>query len=141
VVETADSERSARARDLTWTILRIIVGLAFMTHGLPKRFGWLGGFGGPGEAAELMSRWGIAGVLETFGGMLIVLGLFTRPVAFILAGEMAVAYFWIHVPRGGPWWWENGGELAMLFCFTYLFFAAWGGGPFSADGWIAKRRE
>ena len=81
----------SKYQEFTWAILRIITGLAFMTHGLPKLFGWLGGFGGAGEAAELMSRFGVAGVLETFGGLLIVLGLFTRPVAFILAGQMAVA--------------------------------------------------
>ena len=130
------AEMQSRYRDFTWALLRIVVGIAFMTHGLPKLFGWLGGFGGPGETAELMSRFGVAGVLETFGGLLIVIGLFTRPVAFVLSGQMAVAYFWMHVAGGGPWWWENGGELAMLFSFTFLFFAAWGAGPFSLD---AKR--
>ena len=127
------TEGKTTFQDLTWTLLRIVVGLAFMTHGLPKLFGWLGGFGGSGEAAELMSRFGVAGVLETFGGLLIVLGLFTRPVAFILAGQMAVAYFWIHVPGSGIWWWGNNGELAMLFSFIFLFFSAWGAGPHSLD--------
>lgn len=131
-----DEKAQNRLRDYTWTALRVMAGLAFMTHGLPKLFGWLGGFGGPGETAELMSRFGVAGVLETFGGLLIVLGLFTRPVAFLLSGQMAVAYFWIHVGRGSPWWWENGGELAMLFSFIFLLFAAWGAGPYSLD---AKR--
>jgi putative oxidoreductase len=131
-------EARSRDRDFTWGLLRIVVGLAFMTHGLPKLFGWLGGFGGAGEAAELMSRFGVAGALETFGGLLIVIGLFTRPVAFILSGEMAVTYFWMHVTRGGPWWWENGGELAMLFSFVFLFFAAWGAGPFSLDARRAR---
>ena len=127
------SEARTPYQDFTWTLLRIVVGLAFLTHGLPKLFGWLGGFGGSGEAAELMSRFGVAGVLETFGGLLIVLGLFTRPVAFILAGQMAVAYFWIHVPGSGIFWWGNGGELAMLFSFIFLFFSAWGAGPISLD--------
>jgi putative oxidoreductase len=112
-----------------------------MTHGLPKLFGWLGGFGGPGEAAELMSRFGVAGVLETFGGLLIVIGLLTRPVAFLLAGQMAVAYFWIHSGFSDPWWWTNGGEMAMLFSFIFLFFSAWGAGPFSVDARLAARRE
>ena len=82
----------ARYQYLAWTVLRIAVGLAFITHGLPKLFGWLGGFGGAGEAAELMSRFGVAGVLETFGGLLIVLGLLTRPVAFLLSEGKDVFY-------------------------------------------------
>jgi putative oxidoreductase len=131
----------ARYQYLAWTVLRIAVGLAFITHGLPKLFGWLGGFGGAGEAAELMSRFGVAGVLETFGGLLIVLGLLTRPVAFLLSGQMAVAYFWIHVGRGGPWWWENGGELAMIYSFVFLFFAAWGAGPHSIDARLSAKRD
>ena len=136
-----DNQAHSPIQDFTWVTLRIVVGLAFMTHGLPKLFGWLGGFGGEGEAAELLSRFGVAGVLETFGGLLIVLGLFTRPVAFVLAGQMAVAYFWIHVGRGGPWWWENGGELAMLYSFIFLLFAAWGAGPHSVDAKLAGKRE
>jgi putative oxidoreductase len=126
-------EGTNRYRDLTWDLLRIVTGLAFMSHGVQKLFGWLGGFGGAGQAAELMSRFGVAGVLETFGGLLIVLGLFTRPVAFILSGMMAVAYFWIHVPGSGLWWWANGGEKALLFSFIFLFFSSWGAGPLSLD--------
>jgi putative oxidoreductase len=135
-----DGDR-ARFQEHAWLVLRIVVGLAFMTHGLPKLFGLLGGFGGEGEAAPLLSRFGVAGVLESFGGPLVALGLFTRPVAFLLSGEMAIAYFWMHVPRGGPWWWENGGELAMLFSFIFLLFAARGAGPFSLDAKLATRRE
>ena len=136
-----DDVGHSKYQEYTWAILRIVTGLAFMTHGLPKLFGWLGGFGGPGEAAALMSRFGVAGVLETFGGLLIVFGLFTRPVAFLLAGEMAVAYFWIHSGFSDPWWWTNGGEKAMLFSFIFLFFSAWGAGPFSVDARLAARRE
>jgi putative oxidoreductase len=136
-----DDVAHSRYQDFTWAILRIVTGLAFMTHGLPKLFGWLGGFGGPGEAAELMSRFGVAGVLETFGGLLIVIGLLTRPVAFLLAGQMAVAYFWIHSGFSDPWWWTNGGEMAMLFSFIFLFFSAWGAGPFSVDARLAARKE
>lgn len=124
----------------TWAVLRIVVGLAYMTHGLPKLFGLLGGFGGAGEAAPLMSKFGVAGTLETFGGLLIVLGLFTRPIAFLLAGEMAVAYFWIHF-GGGVWWWENGGELAMIYSFIFLLFSAWGAGSVSIDARLAARRK
>ena len=136
-----DDVGHSKYQEYTWAILRIVTGLAFMTHGLPKLFGWLGGFGGPGEAAELMSRFGVAGVLETFGGLLIVFGLFTRPVAFLLAGQMAVAYFWIHSGFSDPWWWTNGGEKAMLFSFIFLFFSAWGAGPFSVDARLAARKE
>ena len=136
-----DDVGHSQFQEYTWAILRIVTGLAFMTHGLPKLFGWLGGFGGPGEAAELMSRFGAAGVLETFGGLLIVFGLFTRPVAFLLAGEMAVAYFWIHSGFSDPWWWTNGGEKAMLFSFIFLFFSAWGAGPFSVDARLAASKE
>ena len=136
-----DDVGHSKYQEYTWAILRIVTGLAFMTHGLPKLFGWLGGFGGPGEAAELMSRFGVAGVLETFGGLLIVIGLLTRPVAFLLAGQMAVAYFWIHSGFSDPWWWTNGGEMAMLFSFIFLFFSAWGAGPFSVDARLAARRE
>ena len=136
-----DNVGHSKFQEYTWAILRIVTGLAFMTHGLPKLFGWLGGFGGPGEAAELMSRFGVAGVLETFGGLLIVIGLLTRPVAFLLAGQMAVAYFWIHSGFSDPWWWTNGGEKAMLFSFIFLFFSAWGGGPFSVDARLAARKE
>jgi len=133
--------RRAPYRELTWAVLRIVVGLAFIAHGVPKLFGLLGGFGGNGEAAPLMSRFGAAGVLETFGGLLILLGLFTRPVAFLLAGEMAVAYLWVHVGGGGPWWWENGGELALLYSFIFLLFSAWGAGPASLDARLVASRE
>lgn len=135
------SENRTQFQEITWNLLRIVVGIAFVTHGLPKLFGLLGGFGPEGGAAPLMSRFGIAGVLEVFGGALIALGLFTRPVAFLLSGQMAVAYFWIHLGRGSLWWWENGGELAMLFSFIFLLFSAWGAGSFSLDAKLASGRE
>ena len=84
------------------SILRIGVGLLFMGHGAQKLFGWFGGFGGrPGATAELMTQMGLAGVLEFFGGLLIVLGLLTRPVALVLFLEMLMAYFKAHAPQGG----------------------------------------
>jgi putative oxidoreductase len=86
-----------------------------------------------------MSLMGAAGILETVGGALMALGLFTRPVAFILSGEMAVAYFRQHAPRG-PWPILNGGELAILFCFLWLFFSAAGPGPISLDALIRRKR-
>lgn len=107
---------------------RVVFGLMFMQHGAQKL---LGAFGA--SAVDLMTLRGVAGVLELFGGLLIVIGLFTRPVAFVLAGEMAVAYFMAHLPRGlVPI--ENGGELAVLYCFFFLFLTAAGGGAWSVDG-------
>ena len=114
------------------SVLRIVTGLLFMQHGLQKLLGWFGGMGGPGQTVELASRYGVAGVLETFGGALIVLGLFTRVVAFILSGEMAFAYFLAHLPNSFfPI--ENRGEPVVLFCFVYLFLVAAGPGPWSVD--------
>ena len=117
----------------THALLRIGAGLLFMQHGLQKLFGLFGGFGGtPGATAPLISQMGLAGVLETFGGLLLVLGLFTRPVAFVLAGEMLLAFFQAHFPRGG-WPIQNGGELVLLFMIIFLFLAANGAGPASLD--------
>ncbi len=116
--------------------LRIMAGLMFFTHGAQKLFGWFGG-----EPAELLTRFGVAGVLETFGGLAIVLGLFTRPVAFVLSGQMAVAYFWIHVGGNGLWWWANQGELAALYAFVFLFLSAVGSGSYSLDEVLARRRQ
>ena len=122
----------------TLTALRVVTGFLFFQHGYPKLFGSLPGSGESEPPVELMTLMGLSGVLETFGGILIMLGLFTRPVAFVLAGEMAVAYFWKHAP-GGFWPSNNRGELAALYCFVYLFFAAWGAGRWSLDAWRARR--
>ncbi len=119
----------------TLSLLRIAVGFAFFLHGLGKIFGFFGG-----DPVELLTRSGLAGSLELVGGALIILGLFTRPVAFILSGEMAFAYFIAHFPRAAlPI--ENGGEPAFLFCFIFLFFAVAGGGPISLDGLIRQRKQ
>jgi putative oxidoreductase len=115
-------------------ILRIAAGLLFMQHGAQKLFGWL-----EGNQVELFSLMGLAGVLEFFGGLMIVLGLFTRPVAFVLAGEMAVAYFMAHFTRGF-WPILNGGELSALYAFVFLYFSASGPGAFSVDGILARNR-
>jgi putative oxidoreductase len=121
------------AGGVTHALLRIVAGFMFMMHGGQKLFGWFGGMGGQGGTAELLSMPGIGGVLELVGGALIIIGLFTRPVAFILSGEMAVAYFMMHVAKGGFWPLQNGGELAALYSFTFLFFAFNGAGPLSID--------
>jgi len=110
-----------------YALLRIVAGLLFAQHGAQKLFGALGG-----KPVELMSQMGLAGVLEFVGGLMIALGLFTSPVAFIVSGQMAVAYFQAHVPRGF-WPIANGGEVAALFCFVFLYFAAAGSGKWSID--------
>ena len=121
------------------SVLRIVAALLFMQHGSQKLFGFPPS-GGPVPAPplELLSLTGIAGVLEFFGGLLLLVGLFTRPVAFILAGEMAVAYFKSHAPRGFfPI--MNRGELAALLCFLFLYFAAAGAGSWSVDALLRRR--
>ena len=123
------------ARPVTHTLLRVVSGLLFAQHGGQKLFGWLGGQ----QVETVMSMMGIAGVLELVGGILIMIGLFTRPVAFILSGEMAVAYFMAHLPRGF-WPVTNQGEPAVLFCFIFLYFAAHGAGRWSVDDALARRR-
>ena len=117
-------------------IFRIVVGFLFWSHGAQKLFGIMG----REEPVELMSAFGVAGILEFFGGILIMLGVFTSPVAFILAGEMAVAYFWRHVPRGSFWPWANGGELAAFYSFTFLYLSAAGGGRFALDSVLPWRK-
>jgi len=130
----------ATARQITWFLLRAVTGLLFMQAGGMKILNWFGGipteFGGP---PALLSQTWIGGMLELVGGFLILLGLLTRPVAFILAGEMAVAYFQFHQPNGF-WPIQNHGEPAVLFCFIFLFFAAHGAGPWSVDRVIAQTR-
>jgi putative oxidoreductase len=111
-------------------ILRIIVGFLYLQHGTAKLFGMphVAMFDG----LHLVSLIGLAGVLELVGGTLILIGLFTRPAAFILSGEMAVAYFMAHAPQGFlPM--LNQGELAVLYCFVFLYFSVAGGGAYSVD--------
>jgi putative oxidoreductase len=122
-------------------LLRIVTGFLFMPHGAQKLFGLFGGFGGqPGAAAPLFSLMGLAGILEFFGGLFVLFGLFTRPVALILSGQMAVAYFMAHLPRGF-WPLLNRGELAALYCVVFLCLATIGGGDFSLDGVLSGRRR
>ena len=111
-------------------LLRIVTAFMFIQHGTLKLFG-VPAIEGMGQV-ELMSIYGLAGVLEFVGGLLLLLGLFTRPVAFLLAGEMAVAYFQFHAPQSF-WPVVNGGVPAILFCFLWLYFSAAGPGAWSLD--------
>ena len=129
---------ASKSTALPLTLLRIIVGFLFMPHGAQKLFGWLGGIGGAGASASFPTLMWVAGVLEFFGGLCIMLGVWTRPVAFLLSGQMATGYFMGHAWRGF-WPLLNRGELAVLYCFVFLFFAADGGGPFTVDRLWRKR--
>jgi putative oxidoreductase len=118
------------------SVLRIVTGLLFLEHGTGKLLGFP-----PSDhaAPTLLSLIGVQGVLEFVGGFLILIGLFTRPVAFILAGDMAVAYFMAHAPKSFfPT--INGGQLAILFCFVFLYLVFAGGGTWSADEQLARSR-
>ena len=113
------------------SILRIVIGVLFLQHGSAKllHVPHVAGM----DNVQVMSLVGWAGVLELVGGFLLAIGLFTRPVAFVLSGEMAFAYFIAHAPRGAlPI--LNGGDLAVVYCFVFLYFAVAGGGPWSVRG-------
>jgi putative oxidoreductase len=121
------------------SVLRIVAALLFIEHGTQKLFGWPPGQM-PRGTLNLVSQVGLAGILETFGGLALLLGVFTRPVAFLLAGEMAVAYFTAHFPRSFfPI--KNGGESPVLFCFIWLFLMVAGAGPWSVDRLIANSKR
>jgi putative oxidoreductase len=124
------------AEQVALNLLRIVTGLLFWQHGAQKLFGFPGGQ----QVSDFFGMMGLAGLLELVGGTLLVLGLFTRPVAFVLAGEMAWAYFQVHAPEGF-WPILNGGELAAFYSFLFIYVAARGGGVFSLDGLRQLRRE
>lgn len=118
------------------SLLRFITGLLFLQYGLAKLLKWppVPMF----AKVELFSLYGAAGSIELIGGILLVLGLFTRPVAFIASGEMAFAYFMSHAPQGFfPI--LNQGDLAVLLCFVFLYLACAGGGPYSLDALMRKK--
>ncbi|MBV9303003.1 MAG: DoxX family protein [Acidobacteriaceae bacterium] len=120
------------------SLLRAIVGFTLSFHGAQKLFGMFGGTDGHGHSVPFLSLMWLAGFIEFFGGWLLVIGLFTRWVAFIACGEMAFAYFMRHAPRG-LWPIMNGGELAVVYCFVFLYLFAAGPGPVSVDRLIRKR--
>jgi putative oxidoreductase len=117
-----------------YAALRIVTGFLFLFHGLQKLFGMYGG-----QAMPLISRAGAAGVIELVGGVFVMLGLFTSPVAFICSGEMAFAYFLAHAPNGF-WPIVNRGELAVFYCFVFLYISARGAGPLSLDRIIRGKK-
>lgn len=119
------------------SVLRIVSALLFIEHGTRKFFAFPPN-GEPSAAPEAMSLIWFAGALELVGGALLALGLLTRPVAFLLSGQMAVAYWMAHAPQS-PYPILNGGESAILFCFVFLYIAAAGSGPWAADRLLAKK--
>ena len=122
----------SRIEGPAYALLRIVSGLLFIFHGLQKIFGMYGG-----QAVELMSLRGLAGLIELIAGALIMIGLLTSIAAFIASGEMAFAYFMSHAPQGF-WPIQNRGELAALYCFVFLYIAARGSGIWSVD-WLRGR--
>jgi putative oxidoreductase len=117
-----------------YSAMRFVIGFLFLFHGLQKVLGMYGG-----TQMALATLPGIAGIIELVGGTLVAIGLFTSPVAFVCSGEMAVAYFMSHQPKG-TWPIENQGELAALYCFVFLYIAARGGGPISLDRLLRGQR-
>ena len=124
-----------RYASVTYALFRIVFGYVFFIFGLQKLFGVFGG-----DQAQLMSLQGAAGVVETVGGFLVMIGLLTKLAAFISSGEMAFAYFINHNPRGFfPI--QNGGERAALFCFFFLFLWTAGPGTWSVDRWLRREKR
>lgn len=126
---------SPRLTDYSLTALRIVTALLFLQHGMTKILSF------PVTSASDPPMWSllwVAGMLELFGSLCLLAGLLTRPVAFLLSGEMAVAYWTFHAPKS-TYPMLNDGEAAILFCFIFLLFAAVGGGPYSADRWLRDK--
>ena len=125
-----------RYAPMTYALFRIVFGFLFLCFGLQKMFGMFGG-----QVAPLMSLQGAAGVIETVCGLLIMLGLFTKPAAFLASGEMAVAYFYIHVRLISVLPLVNMGERSTMFCFAFLYIASRGAGMWSIDGLMRSKRR
>jgi putative oxidoreductase len=120
------------------SVARIVIGFTFSLHGWQKVFGAFGGLGG--HTPPITSILGVAGVIETIGGVFIILGLFTECIAFVLSGEMAFGYFRTHAPRG-LWPITNGGELAVFYCFFFLWLSSAGPGTWSLDHLLRRQRQ
>lgn len=123
----------SRVVEPTYAIMRIVVGLLFAFHGAQKLFGVF-----DGAARSIASQMGLAGIIEFAAGVLVMIGLLAGLAAFISSGQMAFAYFLAHAPRGG-WPIQNEGELAVLFCFLFLFISARGAGIWSLDAALFRR--
>lgn len=128
-----------RAVQITYFLLRVVAGFLLWQAGGLILFGWFGGVPG-GQPVRLISQTGIGGVLEFFGGIAIMLGICTRPVAFVLSGMMAVAYWQFHAPNG-RWPIQNQGMAAVLLCFIFLFIAANGAGDWGLDALLRSKRK
>jgi len=145
--EAENAERVSTAANLAakWaastpyllSVLRIVAAFMFIQSGTMKLFALPAGIPPDGGTVPRLSQMGLGGILEVGGGILMLVGLFTRPVAFLLSGMMAVAYFQFHFPMGF-WPVMNGGVAAALYCFVWLYFSAAGAGPWSLDGKRAK---
>ena len=134
VVNAFESFMSRWAPELL-SVFRFFTAFTFIQHGTQKMFGF------PAEARvpyEIFTRNGAAGILEVVGGALLLVGLFTRPTAFVMSGLMAFAYFLVHAP-GGFWSLPNGGDLAIVYCFAFLYLSAAGGGKWSLDRLLRGR--
>jgi putative oxidoreductase len=121
------------------SILRIVTGLIFLEHGSQKLLGFPAPLPPMPSPAPFTLLW-FGGILELFGGIAILLGLFTRPVAFLLSGEMAIAYWMFHAPKS-PFPAVNGGDAAILYCFVFLYLSAAGPGPWSLDSALWRKRR
>lgn len=132
--------RHPALQSLAYTLLRVGAGLVLAQHGFQKLFGMFGSPERPARAAAMFSLMWFVGVLEIVGGLLVAAGFLTRPLAFLLSGEMAVAYFWRHAPNGFfPV--VNRGEPAALLCWVFFLFAISGAGRWSVDGMLGRERE
>jgi len=130
-----------RAKEITLFLLRVVAGLLFLQAGGVKILDWFGGVPAEyGGHPPIWSQTWVGGVLELYGGAAVMLGLCTRPIAFVLSGEMAVAYFQFHQPNGF-WPVQNHGEPAVLFCFIFLLLAAHGSGRWSIDALLRGRKQ
>ncbi len=125
-----------RFSGLFYFLMRLVLGLLFACHGAQKLLGMFGGV--QGHAVPMWSQFGFAGEIELIGGLMIALGLFTSIAAFIASGEMAWAYFQVHAPQG-PIPLLNRGELAVVYCFVWLYIASRGSGPYSLDRLLGRR--